>query len=194
MSILGKAAVRRGYPLEHYAFPTLGIPEYRAIGPAVDTPVVYSIARQESNFWQGDISTAKAMGLLQVTPEAGRETAKKFGATYDGKRLLSDSVYNVQMGAAELGDLLEYYHGSYILTFAGYNAGRGRVHEWISRYGDPRDGGIDPVDWVERIPFQETRNYVQRVMENLQVYRVRFGGGSRLLIEADLRRGSSSAH
>jgi len=192
MSILGKAALRRGYPLEHYAFPTLGIPEYRAIGPAVDTAVVYSIARQESNFWQGDISTAKAMGLLQVTPEAGRETAKKFGATYDGKRLLSDSVYNVQMGAAELGDLLEFYHGSYILTFAGYNAGRGRVREWISRYGDPRDSAVDPIDWVERIPFQETRNYVERVMENLQVYRVRFGGGSRLLIEADLRRGSNA--
>jgi soluble lytic murein transglycosylase len=192
MSLLGKAALRRGYALEHYAFPTLGIPEYRAIGPAVDPALVYSIARQESNFWQGDISTAKAMGLLQVTPEAGRETAKKFGVTYDVKRLLSDPVYNVQMGAAELGDRLEGYRGSYILTFAGYNAGPGRVREWLSRYGDPRDGEVDPVDWVERIPFQETRNYVQRVMENLQVYRVRFGGGSRLLIEADLRRGGGT--
>jgi soluble lytic murein transglycosylase len=192
LSNFGKAALRHGYALEHYAFPTIGIPEYRAIGPAVDTAIVYSIARQESNFWQGDISTAKAMGLLQVTPEAGRETAKKFGATYDVKRLLSDSVYNVQMGAAELGELLEIYRGSYILTFAGYNAGRGRVREWISRYGDPRDGEVDPVDWVERIPFQETRNYVQRVIENLQIYRVRFGGGSKLLIEADLHRGSGT--
>ena len=191
MSNFGKVALRRGYALEHYAFPTIGIPEYRAIGPSVDTAIVYSIARQESNFWQGDTSPAKAMGLLQVTPEAGRETAKKFGVPYDVKRLLSDAVYNVQMGAAELGDRLEGYRGSYILTFAGYNAGPGRVREWISRYGDPRDGEVDPVDWVERIPFQETRNYVQRVMENLQVYRVRFGGGSKLLIEADLRRGSA---
>ena len=132
------------------------------------------------------------MGLMQVTPEAGRETAKKFGVTYDAKRLLSDPVYNVQMGAAELGDLLDGYRGSYILTFAGYNAGRGRVREWISRYGDPRDPKVDPIDWVERIPFSETRNYVERVLENLQVYRVRLGGGPRLLIEADLHRGAAA--
>jgi len=192
MLLIGKAALARGYSLEHYAFPIIGIPDYRAIGPAVDTSVVYSIARQESAFYQGDVSTAKAMGLMQVTPEAGRETAKKFGATYDLKRLSSDSVYNVQMGAAELGDLLEGYRGSYILTFAGYNAGRGRVREWISRYGDPRDAKVDPVDWVERIPFSETRNYVERVLENLQVYRVRLGGGPRLMIEADLHRGAAT--
>ena len=129
---------------------------------------------------------------MQVTPEAGRETAKKFGAPYDFKRLQSDPVYNVQMGAAELGELLDGYHGSLILTFAGYNAGRGRVREWIARYGDPRDPKIDPIDWVERIPFSETRNYVERVLENLEVYRVRLGGASRLLIEADLRRGGAT--
>jgi soluble lytic murein transglycosylase len=192
MLLIGKAALARGHALEHYAFPTFGIPEYRAIGPAVDISLVYAIARQESTFYQGDISSAKAMGLMQVTPEAGRETAKKFGVTYDQKRLLSDSVYNVQMGAAELGDRLEGYRGSYILTFAGYNAGPGRVREWISRYGDPRDAKIDPVDWVERIPFSETRNYVERVLENLQVYRVRLGGGPRLMIEADLHRGAAA--
>ncbi|HEY6256706.1 MAG TPA: lytic transglycosylase domain-containing protein [Xanthobacteraceae bacterium] len=190
--LIGKAALGRGYALEHYAFPTFGIPEYRAIGPAVDASVVYAIARQESTFWQGDISTAKAMGLMQVTPEAGRETAKRFGVTYDQKRLQSDAVYNVQMGAAELADRLENYRGSYILTFAGYNAGPGRVREWISHYGDPRDPKVDPVDWVERIPFSETRNYVERVMENLQVYRVRLGGGHRLMIEADLHRGAAT--
>jgi soluble lytic murein transglycosylase len=192
MLLIGKAALGRGYALEHYAFPTFGIPQYRAIGPAVDISLVYAIARQESTFYQGDVSSAKAMGLMQVTPEAGRETAKKFGVTYDQKRLLSDSVYNVQMGAAELGDRLEGYRGSYILTFAGYNAGPGRVREWISRYGDPRDAKVDPVDWVERIPFSETRNYVERVLENLQVYRVRLGGGSRLMIEADLHRGAAA--
>jgi soluble lytic murein transglycosylase len=81
----------------------------------------------------------------------------------------------VQLGAAELGDLIKYYRGSYILSFAGYNAGRGRVKDWIAKYGDPRDPKIDPIDWVERIPIPETRNYVQRVLENLQVYRVRLG-------------------
>ncbi len=192
MLLVGKAALGRGYALEHYAFPTFGIPEYRAIGPAVDLSVVYAIARQESTFYQGDVSSAQAVGLLQVTPEAGRETARKFGVTYDWKRLQSDSVYNVQMGAAELGDRLAGYRGSYILTFAGYNAGPGRVREWISRFGDPRDPKVDPVDWVERIPFSETRNYVERVLENLQVYRVRLGGGARLMIEADLHRGAAA--
>ena len=95
------------------------------------------------------------------------------------------------MGAAELGDVIKDYRGSYIMAFAAYNAGRGRVKEWVGRFGDPRDPKVDPIDWVERIPFSETRNYVQRVMENVQVYRVRFGGSSRLLIEADLRRGAS---
>jgi soluble lytic murein transglycosylase len=192
MLLIASPALGRGHALEHYAFPIIGIPDYRAIGPAVDSSIVYSIARQESKFWQGDASSKKAVGLLQVTPEAGIETAKKFGATYDFKRLQTDSVYNVQMGAAELGDLLEGYRGSYILTFAGYNAGRGSVRGWISRYGDPRDPKIDPVDWVERIPFSETRNYVERVLENLQVYRVRLGGGARLMIEADLHRGGAA--
>jgi soluble lytic murein transglycosylase len=94
----------------------------------------------------------------------------------------------MQMGAAELAALLAQYRGSYIMTFAGYNAGRGRVRQWLAAYGDPRDPKVDPVDWAERIPLAETRNYVQRILENLQVYRYRFGGGNRLYIEADLKR------
>jgi soluble lytic murein transglycosylase len=192
MALLGKAALGRGFPLEHLAFPTVGIPHYRAIGPEVEPGIVYATARQESSFNPRSISSARAVGLMQMTPAAGRYVANKFGAHYDEKRLLNDQTYNVQLGAAELGDLIKYYRGSYILSFAGYNAGRGRVKDWIAKYGDPRDPKIDPIDWVERIPFSETRNYVQRVLENLQVYRVRFGGGSKLLIEADLRRGAKS--
>jgi soluble lytic murein transglycosylase len=190
--LLGKAALGRGLPLERYAFPVIGIPDYKAVGPAIDLPTVYAIARQESTFNQRTLSTAKAMGLMQVTPEAGRYVAKKFNVSFDAKRLMSDPIYNVQLGAAELGDLFEDYRGSYILSFAGYNAGRGRIRDWVARFGDPRDPNVDPIDWVERIPFSETRNYVQRVLENLQVYRVRFGGGSKLLIEADLRRGATN--
>jgi peptidoglycan lytic transglycosylase len=192
MVLLGKTALGRGFPLEHFAFPSFGIPDYRAIGPEVERGIVYAIARQESSFNPRAISSARAAGLMQATPAAGRHVANKFGAPYDEKRLLSDQIYNVQLGAAELGDLVKYYRGSYILAFVGYNAGRGRVKDWIAKYGDPRNPKIDPIDWVERIPFSETRNYVQRVLENLQVYRVRFGGGSKLLIEADLRRGASS--
>ena len=192
MALIGKAATARGLPLEHYAFPVAGIPEFKPIGPPIELPVVYAIARQESTFNPKTVSSARAMGLMQVTPAAGRYVAQKFRAPFDEHRLLSDQIYNVQLGAAELGDLLQDYRGSYILTFVGYNAGRGRVREWIAKHGDPRDPKVDPIDWVEQIPFSETRKYVQRVMENLQVYRVRFGGGSKLLIEADLRRGGAS--
>ena len=174
MLILGKTALARGLPMETYAFPKMGVPNYKPIAPPLDQSIAYSIVRTESGFDQRDMSPAKAVGLMQVTPEAGRDTAKRFGAFYDWKRLVNDPVYNMQMGAAELSALLKEYTGSYILTFAGYNAGRGRVKEWVAKHGDPRDPKIDAVDWVERIPLAETRNYVQRVMENLQVYRTMF--------------------
>jgi soluble lytic murein transglycosylase len=190
--LIGKGALGRGQPFDHYAYPTFGLPPYTAIGPAVEQAVVYSIARQESAFNPKDVSSANALGLMQVTPEAGRYVAKKFNVAFDQNRLLNDNVYNMQIGAAELGDNIASYNGSFILAFAGYNAGRGRVKEWIERYGDPRDPKVDPIDWVERIPFAETRNYVQRIIENIQVYRARFGGGSRLMIEADLRRGATA--
>jgi soluble lytic murein transglycosylase len=190
--LIGKLALGRGFPFDQYAFPTGGLPRYSAIAPEVEPAVVYSIARQESAFNPKTVSSAKALGLMQVTPEAGRYIAKKFGVSFDQHRLLHDNVYNVQMGAAELADDLARYRGSYILAFAGYNAGSGRVKEWVERYGDPRDPRVDPVDWVERIPFSETRNYVQRILENMQVYRVRFGGSAKLLIEADLRRGAQA--
>jgi len=192
MLLLGQGAYNRGLPLEYYAYPIVGLPAYAPIAPPIDPAVTYSIARQESHFNQKVVSVAYAMGFMQVTPEAAQDTAKRFKAVYNRARLLSDPVYNMQMGTAELSNLLMGYNGSYILTFAGYNAGRGRVQQWIAAYGDPRDPRVDPVDWVERIPIAETRNYVERVMENLQVYRARFGGGSRLMIEADLRRGGGA--
>ena len=193
MLLLGKAALNRGMPFDAYAFPTVGMPRYEPIGPPIEVALLYSIARQESGFNPRIVSTANALGLMQVTPEAGRYVTGKFKVAFDQNRLLKDTVYNTQVGAAELGDVLKDYRGSYILSFVGYNAGRGRAKEWMAKYGDPRDPKIDPIDWVERIPFSETRNYVQRVMENLQVYRVRFGGSTRLMIEADLRRGGSGS-
>ncbi|HZT25629.1 MAG TPA: lytic transglycosylase domain-containing protein [Pseudolabrys sp.] len=192
MVFLGRFAHARGLPMDYYAYPTFGLPEYKPIAPPIEQAVAYSIVRQESDFDQSEVSSAHAMGLMQVTPEAGRDTARRFKVTYNGARLLKDPVYNMQMGAAELSNLLHYYRGSYLLTFAGYNAGMGRVRQWIAAYGDPRDPSVDPIDWVERIPIAETRNYVQRVMENLQVYRARFDGSSKLVIEADLHRGGTA--
>ena len=191
MLLVGKAALNRGLPFDFYGYPVTGIPPYRAIGPEVERSVIFSIARQESAFNPGDVSPAQAYGLMQVTPDAGRYVCKRAGVSFDLTRMKTDPVYNVALGAAELGGLLEDYRGSYIMTFAAYNAGRGSVKKWIDRYGDPRDPKVDAVDWVELIPFSETRNYVQRIMENLQVYRARFGGGTRLQIEADLHRGAS---
>jgi len=186
---IGKTALARGLALDLYAFPDIGVPRHSPIGPEIDRSVIYSVARTESAFDQRDVSPAKAVGLMQVTPAAGRDTAKRFGVAYDWKRLVSDPVYNTQMGAAELAALLREYRGSHIMTFAGYNAGRGRVQQWVKQYGDPRDPKVDAIDWVERIPFAETRNYVQRVMENLQVYRVRFDTGTPMMSELDLHRG-----
>jgi soluble lytic murein transglycosylase len=192
--MIGKGALARGLPFDIHAFPTAGLPRYTPVGVQVEPALAYSIARQESAFNPRAISSANALGLMQVTPAAGKHIAKRNGIAFDQKRLLNDPAYNVQLGAAELGDALEAYRGSYILTFVGYNAGRGRVRQWVERYGDPRDPDVDPVDWVERIPFSETRNYVQRVLENLQVYRLRFGGSPKLLIEADLRRGAPTGN
>jgi len=190
MLVAGKAALNRGLPFDHYAYPVNGIPSYRNMGPEVEKSIVFAIARQESAFNPSVVSPANAYGLMQVTPDAAKYVTKKYGGTYDLARLKNDSSYNATLGSAELGGLIEDYRGSYIMTFAGYNAGRGSVRKWIERYGDPRDPGVDAVDWVEQIPFTETRNYVERVMENLQVYRARFGGSHQLMIEADLRRGA----
>jgi soluble lytic murein transglycosylase len=190
MLLLGKAALNRGLPFDFYAYPVIGIPPFKSIGPEVEQSIIFAIARQESAFNPRDVSAAQAYGLMQVTPDAGRFVCKKYGAGFDLGRLKNDPVYNAALGAAELGGLIEDYRGSYIMTFAAYNAGRGSVKKWIERYGDPRNPKIDAVDWVEQIPFSETRNYVERVMENLQVYRARFGGGTRLQIEADLHRGA----
>lgn len=186
MTTIGKVALNRGVPLEAEAYPTIGIPTYRPITDDVDRALVYAIARQESMFNASAISRAGATGLMQVMPATGRTIAKRTGVTLDPKRLSEPST-NVQYGAAELRSLLDNYQNNYVLTFAGYNAGRGNVAKWITQYGDPRDPSVDPIDWVERIPFSETRNYVQRVMENAQVYKSRFGTRDTLQIEADLR-------
>lgn len=190
LALLGRTAVSRGLPFEYYAYPTAGLPKFTPIGPPVEPHVAYAIARQESGFNPRARSSANAQGLMQVLPGTARLVAKRNGIRFDPKKLY-DPVYNVQIGAAELGHAVNNYRGSYILTFVAYNAGPGRVREWIERFGDPRDPKIDPIDWVERIPFSETRNYVQRVMENMQVYRVRFGASRKLMIEADLRRGTA---
>lgn len=201
---LGKFATQRGLPLDIHAFPTLGIPDYQAFTavPLVEKAMVFAIARQESQFDPRAQSGVGARGLMQMMPATASRTARRVSTAYEQDKLTSDPAYNARLGQAHLGELMEDWRGSYILAFASYNAGGGNVKKWIDAYGDPRKGEVDPIDWVERIPFSETRNYVQRVMENLQVYRnlldaksVGNGGPgkSALLIEHDFARGARKA-
>ncbi|HEY7459580.1 MAG TPA: lytic transglycosylase domain-containing protein [Xanthobacteraceae bacterium] len=190
MVLVGKGAHARSILIDSIAFPIFGIPEHPKDEPRVDRSVVFAIARQESQFNQAAVSTANAYGLMQVITSTARAVAKRIGIPFDANKLKGDPVYNARLGAAELGHLLQTFNGSYILAFAGYNAGPGRAREWMGRYGDPRDPKVDPVDWIERIPISETRYYIQRVMENLQVYRVLLGDNTGFRIEADLARGA----
>ena len=188
--LIGKTALGRGLPFERYAFPDFGVPTYRQIGPEVERCVVFSIVRQESAFNPRVVSSANAIGLMQVTPAAGRDTAKRFKVTFDQRRLMDDIVYNAQLGTAELGNDIASWRGSYILAFVAYNAGPRRAKEWIEQYGDPRDPKVDPIDWIERIPISETRNYVERMhREHAGLSRASSKTIPKLLIEADLRRG-----
>ncbi|MEP5517477.1 MAG: lytic transglycosylase domain-containing protein [Bauldia litoralis] len=184
---IGKLASYRGLAVDSTAFPISAIPSSANTGD-VEKPLVYAIARQESAFNPKAVSGAGARGLLQLMPATAKSMAKTAGLPYSQDRLTSDPAYNAALGATFLGRLKSSFGGSFIMTFVGYNAGPSRVNTWVERYGDPRDPNVDAVNWVERIPFTETRNYVQRVMENLQVYRARLGRPA-LTIHTDLKRG-----
>jgi soluble lytic murein transglycosylase len=187
---VGKQANYRGIDAAALAFPVGVIPASANIS-ASGKALAYAIARQESEFNPAAKSGAGALGLLQLMPGTAKAVAAKVGVSYSLARLTSDPGYNATLGARFLGDQIANFNGSYILTFVAYNAGPRRAREWIERFGDPRGKSIDEVvDWVERIPFTETRNYVQRVMENYQIYKIRLGApGS---IEQDLLNGRRS--
>src|SRR6185312_7269985 len=115
--------------------------------------------------------------------------AKSLHLPFSASRLTSDTRYNVTLGRAYLNSLIGDFSGSYVLAIAAYNAGPARVHQWLDDFGDPRGKGVDVVDWIESIPYAETRNYVQRVLENLQVYRLRLGDhGLAFSLASDLKR------
>ncbi|WP_244616107.1 lytic transglycosylase domain-containing protein [Rhizobium sp. RU20A] len=184
---IGKLAYGRGIDVAALAFPVGVIPPSANIS-AAGKALAYAIARQESAFDPAAISRADARGLLQILPGTARGVASRIGLAYSADKLTSDAGYNATLGAHYLGEQIADFGGSYILTFIAYNAGPRRVPQWINRYGDPRGRPIDEVvDWIERIPFGETRGYVQRVMENYQVYKARLG--QPVDIVADLRHG-----
>jgi soluble lytic murein transglycosylase len=166
-------ADKRGMPLDVFSFPKDGLPASKVA--AADTAAIYAIARQESRFQVNAVSSAGARGLMQLMPGTAEETAGKIGLAYSPAKLTSDPLYNTQLGASYLDRQLETYDGSLLLAAAAYNAGPGNANKWIAAFGDPRSSKVDPVVWVELIPFQETRKYVQRVFGNYMVYRARLG-------------------
>jgi soluble lytic murein transglycosylase len=129
---------------------------------------------------------------MQLMPATARIIARQYGLSYKNGILIGDPSFNVKLGAAHLGDLIDSFGGSYVLTLVAYNAGPRRSSEWVSEYGDLRDGKVDPVDWVESIPFNETRQYVQKVLQNLHVYRSRLAPGTVRAMSADLTRGAAN--
>jgi soluble lytic murein transglycosylase len=188
---VAKLAGQRGFAVDAHAFPTFGIPEFERREGSADPAMVYAIARQESAFNAKAVSSANARGLMQMLPSTAARTAARMRVPFSPARLTNDPAFNATLGAYHVGELLAETRGSLVLAIAAYNAGGPRVNQWIKTAGDPRKGEIDWLDWIERIPIYETRNYVHRVMENLQVYRARFGGNrSALLIRQDMMTGT----
>jgi len=184
-----KAGLFRNVVATSAAYPMIDLPSsVQSRGP--EPALVYAIIRQESEFDPSAISSANARGLMQLIPSTARMQANREGMSYATAALTSDAEYNMTLGSAHLQQLVEEFNGAYVLAIASYNAGSHRAREWITDWGDPRSPSVDVVDWVELIPFAETRNYVQRVMENLQVYRHRVAAEPvRIQLESDLRRG-----
>jgi len=171
---VAKRAAGRGIVNERAYFPLTAIDV--AGRPDVSPELALAIARRESEFNPEVVSPAGARGLMQVMPGTAQDTAGALGMDYSLARLTADPDYNAILGTAYLQKLRDRFGGATILVAAGYNAGPGRPLEWIDRFGDPRDASVDPVDWIEQIPFRETRNYVMRVMESLAPYRARLAG------------------
>jgi soluble lytic murein transglycosylase len=173
---VGKIAANRGLAIGTLSHPVGVIPASADIS-GTGKALAYAVARQESEFKIGAVSGAGALGLLQLLPGTAKDMAKKNGLPYARERLTTDAGYNATLGSAFLRDQLGRFDGSYVLTFVAYNAGPGRANQWVKKYGDPRGKKLEQViDWIERIPFTETRGYVQRVMENYQVYKMRLSG------------------
>lgn len=170
---IAKESEREGAPLGAVGYPAraLPVPKAFANGGGVEMPLVLAVIRQESAFYVRAKSHAGARGLMQVMPATAKRVARANRMPYDRDRLMVDADYNLTIGQVYLSGVIEQFEGSYPLALAAYNAGPHRVKRWLRRYGDPRAGEIDIIDWVELIPFSETRNYVQRVLENLEVYR-----------------------
>lgn len=185
-----KACGKRDVDLDDWAYPIRGLPQWRQIGKPVEKALVFALSRQESEFDPNAGSSVGAQGLMQLMPGTAHLIAKQYRIPYAVGKLKGDPTYNVELGAAHLADLVDSFGGSYVLTLVGYNAGPRRSKEWLQAFGDLRGGQVDAVDWVECIPFNETRQYVQKVLQNVQIYRSRLAPETVKPMTADLMRGA----
>jgi soluble lytic murein transglycosylase len=163
----GRAARSDGIPdLLGNSYPTVNVPAAHS----QTWTLAHAIMRQESQFDRAAVSHAGARGLMQLMPGTARETSGKISMAYRPDALTIDTDYNIALGATYIERMLDYYDGSYPLAIAAYNGGPGNVNKWLRAYGDPRTGSIDIMDWIEKIPLSETRDYVYRVLENAVMY------------------------
>ena len=181
---VAKRAIVAGTPLMIHGYPVVALPS----GGDVEHALIFAIVRQESAFDTGAVSPAGALGLMQLMPATASFMADKLSLPFSIPRLTLDATYNLTLGRGYLEHLIEDFGGSYALAIAAYNAGPSRVRQWLAEYGDPRGGDVDMVDWIETIPIDETRLYVQRVLENLQVYRGQESRNSAFSLVSDLAR------
>ncbi|MDH4982948.1 lytic transglycosylase domain-containing protein [Hyphomicrobium sp. D-2] len=188
---IGKAAIARGLNLIYYSYPIHALPKYDPLRPPPETAYLLGLARQETEFNTSTVSGAGARGILQVMKITANHVCKDYKIKCNHGRLLNDASYNTMIASAYVADRLDDWKGSYVLGLPSYNAGPGRTRQWVREFGDPREAGIDPVDWIERIPIEETRSYVAKVLSNIQVYRARLGVDSPLRIEDDLYRAAA---
>ncbi|MEO5374539.1 MAG: lytic transglycosylase domain-containing protein [Alphaproteobacteria bacterium] len=182
---VARRSAQAGVVLLSSNFPVISVPTREP----PERALVLSVVRQESNFQPTAVSSAGAQGLMQLLPTTAKQVAKAINVTFTPSSLVTDPNYNMKLGAAYLQQVIDSFDGSYVLAIAAYNAGPARARQWVRDFGNPRDSVVDAVDWVEMIPFSETRNYVQRVLEGLQVYRRRLGATDFVLsLEGDLKR------
>jgi soluble lytic murein transglycosylase len=186
---IGKVAVAKGQNLLTYAYPVTAFPGYKPLRRPPELALLLGLARQETEFDSQIVSGAGAKGLLQLMPGTARHVCRDYKMKCDISRLLSDTRYNVTLASAYIADRMDDFDGSYVLGLTGYNAGPGRARQWIRENGDPRDSRVDTVDWIERIPITETRDYVTKVLANIQIYRARLGSSKTALrLQQDLVR------
>jgi soluble lytic murein transglycosylase len=190
---IGKAAIAAGHNLIYYSYPVHGLPKYTPLRKPPEMAYLLGLARQETEFNSDTVSGAGARGILQVMKVTANHICRDYKIKCKHDRLLTDDAYNTMIASAYVADRLDEWQGSYVLGLPSYNAGPGRTRQWVGEFGDPRDANVDPIDWIERIPFEETRNYVAKVLSNIQVYRARLGEPEPLRLQDDLNRARAGA-